>query len=92
MSPLPSGSTSTKKPAKKASDAQLCVAVSTAGNGGVRVGLIRFPHMSNYADFDPLMLAENLYYNNSVDTLSPTMESSIIVARNISRLISKKME
>ena len=46
----------------------------------------------NYTDFDPLMLADNLYYGNSVDTLSPTMESSIIVARNLSRLISNKLE
>ncbi len=37
--------------------------------------------------FPPLILGENLYYVNGVDSLSPTMESSIIVAKNISRLI-----
>ena len=46
----------------------------------------------NYAEFDSIMLTDNLYYGNSVDTLSPTMESSIIVARNLSRLISNKLE
>lgn len=37
--------------------------------------------------FPPLILGENLYYANGVGSLSPTMESSIIVAKNISRLI-----
>ncbi|MHA2249964.1 MAG: FAD-dependent oxidoreductase [Candidatus Kariarchaeaceae archaeon] len=39
--------------------------------------------------FDPIILNENLYYGNPIDTLSPTMESSIIVAKNFSRLIRK---
>lgn len=38
-------------------------------------------------NFDPLILDHNLYYGNCVDSLSPTMESSIIVAKNISQLL-----
>jgi hypothetical protein len=48
-----------------------------------------YPNLSPipFDKFPPLILGENLYYANGIDTLSPTMESSIIVAKNISRLI-----
>lgn len=43
----------------------------------------------DFDKFPPLILGNNLYYANGVDSLSPTMESSIIVAKNISRLIDR---
>ncbi len=44
-----------------------------------------------FNEFEPLILDHNLYYANSVDTLSPTMETSIIVSRNISKLIQSNI-
>ena len=43
----------------------------------------------DFDKFPPLILGKNLYYANGVDSLSPTMESAIIVAKNISRLIDR---
>ena len=55
------------------------------------------PHQVSYTypdlepiDFDkfaPMIIQDGLFYLSGVDTLSPTMESSLIVSRNISKLL-----
>ncbi|MCY3414635.1 MAG: FAD-dependent oxidoreductase [Candidatus Heimdallarchaeota archaeon] len=48
-----------------------------------------YPELEPVEQFDKIILEDNLYYGNSIDTLSPTMESSIIMGRNIARLIKQ---
>ncbi len=49
-----------------------------------------FPHLSPPDKYDPIILSENLYYLNSVDIVSPTLESSLVMSRNIVKLIRKQ--
>lgn len=44
-----------------------------------------------FDSFPPLEIQKNLFYISSVDSLSPTMEGSLIVSRNIAKLIKKKI-
>lgn len=42
-----------------------------------------------FDDFAPMKLADTFFYISSVDSFSPTMESSIIVARNMMRILTR---
>ncbi len=44
----------------------------------------------SFDNFEEIKIDDGLYYSSGVDTLSPTMESSIIISKNISRLLNEK--
>ncbi|MHA2250688.1 MAG: FAD-dependent oxidoreductase [Candidatus Kariarchaeaceae archaeon] len=46
-----------------------------------------YPNLDPVDNFAPIILADNLFYLSGIDSLSPTMETSIIMSRNISKLI-----
>ena len=47
-----------------------------------------FPHLEPNVTFQPIMLAPNVYYLNTMESVASAMEGSIIAGRNVAMLIS----
>jgi len=49
-----------------------------------------FPLLDPTNEYQPIQLNENLYYLNSIESVTSAMEGSTIAGRNIAQLISIK--